>query len=40
MEYLGHSNLAVTQVYLHALEGNTDSHWATVSDFLGLNYDR
>jgi integrase len=36
MSFLGHANLAITQVYLHALEGKTDSHWARVSDILGL----
>lgn len=37
MSFLGHSNLAITQVYLHALEGKTDSHWARVAELLGLD---
>jgi integrase len=36
MEFLGHANLAITQVYLHTLDGHTDSHWMTVSELLGL----
>lgn len=40
MDYLGHGNLATTQVYLHALEGQKDAHWMRVSDFLGLSFDR
>jgi integrase/recombinase XerD len=36
MEYLGQSNLAVTQVYLHALAGHKNDHWQTVSEMLGL----
>jgi integrase len=37
MEFLGHSNLAITQVYLHLLEGNQSSHWMKVSELLGLD---
>ncbi|NMC84316.1 MAG: tyrosine-type recombinase/integrase [Anaerolineaceae bacterium] len=36
MEFLGHSNLAITQVYLHMLDGRRDEHWMTVSELLGL----
>lgn len=37
MEFLGHRNLATTQVYLHALVGNQDTHWMRVSELLGLD---
>lgn len=37
MEFLGHKNLAITQVYLHKLRGNQNSHWMTVAEILGLN---
>jgi len=36
MTYLGHSSLAITQVYLHLLEGKASSHWMKVSELLGL----
>jgi integrase len=36
MNWLGHSNLAVTQIYLHAMEGKTDGSWMKVSQLLGL----
>ena len=34
--FLGHSSLAVTQVYLHKLEGQEDHTWAKVGSLLGL----
>ena len=39
MTYLGHANLAITQVYLHALEGKTDRSWMKVSELLGLDFE-
>ncbi len=36
MEFLGQSNLAITQVYLHQLSGRRNNHWLTVSEMLGL----
>jgi len=35
--FLGHSSLATTQVYLHRLEGQTDSSWVKVAALLGLD---
>lgn len=35
--FLGHSSLAVTQVYLHTLEGQRDTSWEKVSALLGLS---
>lgn len=34
--FLGHSSIAVTQVYLHELEGQIDTSWSTVEALLGL----
>lgn len=34
--FLSHSSLAVTQIYLHTLEGREDSAWGTVAQMLGL----
>ena len=34
--FLGHSNLSTTQIYLHRLEGQTDSSWMRVAALLGL----
>ncbi|RQV94488.1 hypothetical protein EH221_07390, partial [bacterium] len=36
MEFLGHKNLAITQVYLHKLKGNQNNHWMTVAEILGI----
>jgi len=36
MGQLGHSSLAITQIYLHSLEGQTDTSWGTVAEMLGL----
>ncbi len=33
---LGHANLAVTQIYLHGLEGRKDVSWEKVGSLLGL----
>jgi site-specific recombinase XerD len=35
--FLGHSSLAVTQIYLHQIEGRRDSSWVKVQALLGLN---
>lgn len=35
-DFLGHSNLAVTQVYLHKIEGRQDTSWQTVGELLGI----
>jgi site-specific recombinase XerD len=35
-EFLGHSNLAITQVYLHRIEGRQDTSWQTVGELLGI----
>lgn len=34
--FLAHSSLAVTQIYLHSLEGKQDDSWAKVDTLLGL----
>ncbi len=34
--FLGHSSLAVTQIYLHRLEGQSDTSWARVAALLGF----
>ena len=34
--FLGHSSLAITQIYLHRLEGQPDHAWQRVADLLGL----
>lgn len=34
--FLGHSSIAVTQIYLHAVEGRSDQSWATVAQMLGI----
>ncbi|BCY18659.1 tyrosine recombinase XerD [Leptolinea sp. HRD-7] len=39
MEFLGHKNLSITQVYLHNLRGNHNSHWMTVGELLGISPD-
>jgi site-specific recombinase XerD len=36
MGLLVHSSLAVTQIYLHSLEGRKDSSWGTVAQMLGI----
>lgn len=33
---LSHSSLAVTQIYLHTMEGQEDKSWSKVEDLLGL----
>lgn len=35
-QFLGHSSLAVTQIYLHALEGRRDRSWGKVAEILGI----
>lgn len=35
-DFLGHSNLAITQVYLHQIEGRQDTSWQTVGELLGI----
>jgi site-specific recombinase XerD len=35
-DFLGHSNAAVTRIYLHKIEGKGDQSWATVAKALGL----
>lgn len=35
-QFLGHSSPTTTLVYLHSLEGQTDSSWGTVANLLGL----
>lgn len=34
--FLEHSSLAITQIYLHRVEGKTDTSWAKVEALLGL----
>lgn len=34
--FLAHSNLAITQIYLHSVEGQKDDSWQKVEDLLGL----
>jgi site-specific recombinase XerD len=34
--FLGHSNIGITQIYLHSIEGNKDESWSKASDMLGL----
>jgi site-specific recombinase XerD len=34
--FLGHSTLAVTQIYLHSLQGRSDATWLKVEALLGL----
>lgn len=36
MEYLGHCNLAITQVYLHTMTARQEPHWMRVSELLGF----
>lgn len=33
-EFLGHSSLAITQIYLQAVEGRQDTSWAKIADLL------
>lgn len=35
-QFLAHSNLAVTQIYLHTVEGQRDTSWSRVEALLGL----
>lgn len=35
-QFLDHSNLAITSVYLRRLEGETDARWGSVARALGL----
>jgi integrase len=35
-DFLNHSSLTVTQVYLHGLEGREDKSWQAVQDLLGI----
>jgi len=37
--FLAHSNLAITQIYLHNVEGQKDDSWRKVEDLLGLGPD-
>lgn len=34
--FLAHSNLSITQIYLHTVEGHQDDSWRKVEDLLGL----
>ncbi len=34
--FLGHANLATTQVYIHNLTNKQDMAWQTVAEFLGV----
>lgn len=34
--FLGHSTLAITQIYLHTVEGHSDTTWQKVEQLLGL----
>lgn len=36
-DFLAHSNIAITQTYLHDLEGRADDSWKTVEKLLGIN---
>lgn len=36
MKHLGHSNLSITQIYLHSLEGNQDNKWKDVCTVLKI----
>lgn len=36
MKHLGHSDLSITQIYLHSLEGNQDSKWKDVCSILNI----
>jgi integrase/recombinase XerC len=38
-EFLGHSSLAITEIYLHSLLGKQDKSWNQVADLLGLAED-
>ena len=33
-EYLGHSSVAITQIYIHAIEGQQDTSWSKIADLL------
>jgi site-specific recombinase XerD len=33
-EFLGHSSLAITQIYLQAVEGRQDTSWSKIADLL------
>lgn len=35
-DFLNHSSLSVTQIYLHGLEGHDDSSWRAVQELLGI----
>ena len=35
--FLNHSNLSITQIYLHQVEGATDTGWQKVEALLGLD---
>lgn len=35
-KFLGHSNIAITQIYLHQVEGRADQSWASVAQMLGI----
>jgi site-specific recombinase XerD len=35
-QFLAHSSLAITQIYLHEVEGHADTHWVKVEALLGL----
>lgn len=35
-EFLGHSSSAITDIYLHRVEGQVDDGWTKVEDYLGL----
>lgn len=35
-KFLGHSNIAITQIYLHQVEGRADQSWMSVAQMLGI----
>ena len=35
-DFLDHSSLSTTQIYLHTIQGRQDNTWQTVADMLGL----
>ncbi len=36
-DFLNHSNIAITQTYLHGIEGRVDDSWQTVEKMLGIS---
>ncbi len=35
--FLGHSDLSITQIYLHKIESHQDASWLKVESLLGLS---